>query len=98
MRLRVLHGQGSYLLRDQAHQPLVQAETHLADGLLAQAHGRGEDQVGPVGLQQVRRADVAAEPRRNQAYDTRQDGRGIAAGVDQRVHFVNREACHVVRA
>ena len=78
------------LLGDQAGQALGQPHAHPADALGPQADGRGEHQVGAIGLEQVDRADVGLEPLLDQIDDVAERLGGVAALRHQPADFLER--------
>jgi hypothetical protein len=99
VRLRVVHGHRPDQLGDQADETLVQAEPKRADALGPQSHGRGEDQVDAVGLEQICRTHVGAESLGDEAHDVLERLGWIVAGVGESAELVERQHCvDVVRA
>ncbi len=83
MRRRVLDDLRLHLLADEADEALRQPHPHLADALGPEADGRREDERRSVGLEQVDRADVGAEPLLDQPNDVGEGFSRVAALGDQ---------------
>ena len=79
MILGVLHGHRTHLLRHQAGETFVNGHAQGANALRAQPHGRGQHQIGAVGLQQIGRADIGLESFGDQRDDIHQGLGGFAA-------------------
>ena len=90
MRRRVGDDLRPQLLGDQSGQAFGQPHADAADALRPQADGRGEHQVGAIGLEQVDRADVGLEPALDQVDDVGQRFGGVAALRDQPADFFER--------
>ena len=86
------------LLGDQAGQAFGQPHADAADALGPQADGRGQHQVGAIGLEQVDRADVGVEPPLNQVDDVGQRLGGVAALRDEPADFLERPEQRVLVA
>ena len=91
MVLDVGHGDGKQLLGNQAGQAFAERHAQHADGSRMKAEGGGQDQVRPVGLQQVGRADIGFEARGDQRHDIHQRIGGLAALPGQVCDLFQRE-------
>ena len=63
MLLDIGHRDRLHLLGHHAGQPFTQVHSDLPNAVLPQSHRRGQDQVSPVSLEKVDRADIDRQPR-----------------------------------
>jgi hypothetical protein len=75
---------------DKPREPLREPHPDPADAFGTQPHRCGQDQVGAIGLEQVDRTDVGAEPALDEMNDVVQGFRGVAARRHQPADFLER--------
>ena len=94
LEARMQRGVGEYLRLEcfghEAGEAFAEAHPHAADALRAEADGGRKDQVRPIRLQQVDRADIGFEPLPDEMDDVGQRLRGVAALGNEPADFLER--------